>query len=79
MKRFVIFLGVALFFSTSYARDTSPPPVVKPDPNPVAYAPNVTKSDLRQSGARCAGNLCTDRGGRQWDCTGGGRCSRIDK
>lgn len=79
MKIFVIFLGMVLFFPTSYARDTSPPPVAKPDSNPTSYAPNVTRNDLRQSGAKCAGNLCTDTGGRQWDCTGGGRCSRINK
>lgn len=50
-----------------------------PSANPSAVGGyRTTKADMTVGGGSCAGNLCTDGGGRLWDCSGGGACSRID-
>jgi hypothetical protein len=41
------------------------------------YVPNVSRNDILESGGYCRGNICVDRGGRQWDCSGGGKCKLI--
>jgi len=45
-------------------------------PQMMGYVPRVSRADLREAGASCAGNLCT-LNGRSWDCSGGGFCSQI--
>ena len=71
---FIIFISLA---SVSNAKDKDRPIMVEsPTPRPV---PNVTKQDIRASGGGCVGQLCTDTGGRQWQCSNTGPCGRVNR
>jgi hypothetical protein len=75
MTRSVLILMVILFsLSGCEARKV----VKKPTPGDRVYDPRVTKSDILASGGTCtASGHCTDTAGRQWNCRGGGYCTRI--
>lgn len=58
-----------------------PRPVKTPAPAHGGYTPRVTMDDIVAGGGECApvigGYLCTDSGGRKWQCSGGGGyCTR---
>jgi hypothetical protein len=69
----IVVLVTAVFLSGCMMKKR--PPVMRPTPGG-SYV--ITKGDILAAGGRCAVNLCTEKNGQQWDCSGGGSCSKIE-